>query len=79
MLEAVPSRGRPLYVGFMNSLSFPFMLSPILAGVIVESSSFQALFIISTVFAILNVVLSLRLSEPRDLPPEADVSTVYAP
>jgi MFS family permease len=79
LLEAVPLRGRPLYVGFMNSLSFPFMLSPIVGGIIVETSSFQILFIISAVFAILNVLLSLRLSEPRDLPPEAVVWTVYAP
>jgi hypothetical protein len=32
LLEVAPRTRRPLYVGFMNTMTFPFMLSPILAA-----------------------------------------------
>ena len=78
LLEDAPEDFRPLYVGFMNSLSFPFMLSPALGGWIVQVFGFPALFAVSMVFAVVSLFLSARLSEPRgrisdvqsDIPPE---------
>jgi MFS family permease len=49
----------------MNSLSFPFMLSPALGGWIVQASSYQTLFALSALFAVVSVALSSRLVEPR--------------
>jgi MFS family permease len=65
LLEFAPEDNRPLYVGFMNSLSFPFMLSPALGGVIVQVFSFEILFALSMCFAAVSLVLSSRLIEPR--------------
>ena len=65
LLEFAPEDRRPLYVGFMNSLTFPFMLSPALGGVIVHLFSFETLFTLSMVFAGINIILSAKLVEPR--------------
>jgi MFS family permease len=65
LLESAPADRRPLYVGFMNSLSFPFMLSPILGGVIVETLGYRALFAMGLLAAVANTVASGRLVEPR--------------
>lgn len=65
LLESAPPDRRPLYVGFMNSLSFPFMLSPILGGVVVEALGYRALFALGAVAAIANTVASAQLAEPR--------------
>lgn len=65
LLESAPPDRRPLYVGFMNSLSFPFMLSPILGGVVAETMGYTTLFAMGAVAAIANTVASARLVEPR--------------
>lgn len=65
LLESAPPARRPLYVGFMNSLSFPFMLSPILGGLIVAVVGYPALFATGALAAIANLVVSARLAEPR--------------
>lgn len=69
LLEFAPEERRPLYVGFMNSLSFPFMLSPALGGVIIQVFSFRSLFAVSMVFALISFALSARLIEPRTTRP----------
>jgi MFS family permease len=66
LLEFAPEHKRPLYVGFMNSLSAPFMLTPVIGGAIIQVFGIQTLFWLSMVFALLNIVLSARLEEPRD-------------
>jgi MFS family permease len=65
LLESAPADRRPLYVGFMNSLSFPFMLSPILGGIVAETLGYTALFALGGVAAVANIVISARLAEPR--------------
>jgi hypothetical protein len=65
LLESAPPARRPLYVGFMNSLSFPFMLSPILGGLIVAAVGYRALFATGALAALANLVVSARLAEPR--------------
>jgi predicted MFS family arabinose efflux permease len=68
LLESAPPDRRPLYVGFMNSLSFPFMLSPVVGGIVVETLGYAALFAIAAVAASANLVASLRIAEPRHRP-----------
>ena len=46
LLEVAPRERRPLYVGFMNTMTFPFMLSPILGGAIVGIFGYRTLFVI---------------------------------
>jgi len=65
LLEAAPLERRPLYIGFMNSMTFPFMLSPILGGAIVGLFGYSTLFVIGAVAAIADWVVSARLGEPR--------------
>ena len=77
LLESAPPARRPLYVGFMNSLSFPFMLSPILGGLIVSAIGYRALFATGALAALANLVVSARLVEPRrrlQAPPDEPVS-----
>jgi MFS family permease len=69
LLESAPAAGRPLYVGFMNSLTFPFMLSPILGGVIVDTLGYRTLFVVGGAAAIANLIASAKLSEPRRVVP----------
>jgi MFS family permease len=66
LLEVAPEDKRPLYVGFMNSFTFPLMLSPALGGLILALAGIRVLFICSICFAIANLVLSSRLREPRE-------------
>lgn len=65
LLEFAPEGRRPLYVGFMNSFSFPFMLTPLLAGVIIQATNMKTLFALCLLFAALGVILSAKLREPR--------------
>jgi MFS family permease len=65
LLESAPGDRRPLYVGFMNSLSFPFMLSPILGGVVVAALGYRVLFGLGALAAAANLLASSRLAEPR--------------
>lgn len=65
LLESAPPHRRPLYVGFMNSLSFPFMLSPILGGLLVSVVGYRSLFAVGGLAAVANLVASTRLVEPR--------------
>ncbi len=66
LLELAPESKRPLYVGFMNSFTSPFMLTPVIGGVLIQLFGNGVLFSLSLVFAIANVYLSVRLIEPRD-------------
>jgi len=76
LLESAPPDRRPLYVGFMNSLSFPFMLSPILGGLVVAGLGYRALFAVGALAAVGNLVASNRLVEPRRRVPSPGEETV---
>ncbi|NIO00837.1 MAG: MFS transporter [Candidatus Latescibacteria bacterium] len=65
LLEVAPAEKRPLYVGFMNSFTFPLMLSPALGGLILNIFGVAVLFSAALFFALCNLVLSTRLHEPR--------------
>jgi MFS family permease len=73
LLEFAPEEKRPLYLGFMNSFTSPFMLTPAIGGVLILLFGIRALFVISLVFALVNIYISTRLEEPRDMKP-ADYS-----
>lgn len=66
LLEVAPADKRPLYVGFMNSFTFPLMLSPALGGLILSLAGIRVLFLSSICFAVANLILSSRLREPRE-------------
>jgi len=66
LLEFAPVDKRPLYVGFMNTFSFPFMFTPLLGGVILQMTGNTVLFGASLLFALANLVICLRLPEPRE-------------
>ena len=65
LLEVAPLERRPLYIGFMNTMTFPFMLSPILGGAIVGLFGYPTLFVVGGLSAIADWVVSARLGEPR--------------
>jgi predicted MFS family arabinose efflux permease len=65
LIEDAPEDRRAVHVGFMNTLSAPFMLSPVLGGAVAELFSFKALFAVSALFAMVSIGLSASLSEPR--------------
>jgi MFS family permease len=65
LLEFVPQDRRPRIVGFMNTISFPFMLSPILGGLLVQAFGFTLLFAVSALFALISIAVASRLAEPR--------------
>jgi MFS family permease len=65
LLEFVPQDHRPRTVGFMNTISFPFMLSPVVGGLLVDALGFEVLFGASALFALVSIAVSARLAEPR--------------
>lgn len=63
LLALPPASQRPTYFAFMNSLSAPLMLSPILAGWIAGHLSFAAAFVLSAIAAAGMAGVSLRLRQ----------------
>jgi predicted MFS family arabinose efflux permease len=78
LLEAAPVERRPLYIGFMNTMTFPFMLSPILGGAIVSLFGYRTLFVIGGLSAIAGWIVSWRLKEPRHSAPIQDDEVISA-
>jgi MFS family permease len=76
LLESAPPKQRPLYVGFMNSLSFPFMLSPILGGLVVMTLGYRTLFVVAAAASVANLIASNRLVEPRHRVPAPEEESV---
>lgn len=61
MLAMPPAQLRPTYFAFMNSLSAPLMLSPMLAGVLADHISFAAAFLISATASVAMTGVTFRL------------------
>jgi MFS family permease len=66
LLEFAPEEKRPLYLGFMNSFTSPFMLTPAVGGFLILLFGIRAMFVVSLVFAVINIYISTLLEEPRD-------------
>lgn len=66
-LEFSSGTERPLYIGLANTLIFPAALAaPLIGGWLSDSSSFQAMFVVSIVCAILTMIALLwGVTDPR--------------
>jgi MFS family permease len=65
MLDVSPDAERPTYLGFMNTLLAPVLLLSMLGGYIIERTSFEALFFAVMGTAVLALLTSFRMDEPR--------------
>lgn len=66
-LNIAPSRSRPTYIGFMNTLLFPFAFVPLIGGATLKFFghwvTMNHLFGLSFVSGIISFFVSLRLEE----------------
>lgn len=63
MLNVAPPITRPSYLGFMNTLLFPFSFVTVLGGVIVSRLGYQGVFAISLGLSFLAFTMTTRLEE----------------
>jgi len=49
LLEIAPKQIRPTYIGFMNTLTFPFMFASVLAGFVIKLISYEFLFVVCVI------------------------------
>ncbi len=63
LLETAPKQLRPTYIGFMNTLTFPFMFASVAAGLLIRLISYEF------VFAACLVAGAVLLREARRLHP----------
>jgi hypothetical protein len=65
MLDVSPETERPTYLGFMNTILAPVLLLSMLGGYIIERTSFEALFFAVIGTAVLALLISFGMEEPR--------------
>ena len=63
MLNVAPPLTRPTYLGFMNTLLFPFSFVTVIGGVIVSQLGYQGVFTISLGLSLLAFTMTTRLEE----------------
>lgn len=63
LLNIAPSLNRPSYVGFMNTILFPFSFMPMLAGILIGLVSYAGMFAISIGMGLLGFITTTRLEE----------------
>ena len=63
MLNVAPPLIRPSYLGFMNTLLFPFSFVTVLGGVVVSRIGYQGVFTISLGLSLLAFTMTTRLEE----------------
>lgn len=63
MLNVAPPLTRPSYLGFMNTLLFPFSFVTVIGGAVVAQFGYQAVFAISLGFSLLAFAMTTRLEE----------------
>jgi len=68
VMEIAPPVERPTYIGLANGVAGVAVLASPLGGALVDLLGFRALFTLSLVCALVAVLLSLRLDEPRERP-----------
>lgn len=61
MLSLSPPKRRPTYWGFMSALSVPLLAMPAIAGLLVDTVSYRATFVIAGVMAIAAIAIPSRL------------------
>lgn len=68
LLELAPKEIRPTYVGFINTLTFPFMFASVLAGLLIRWVSYEFVFVLCLVAGMFLVSESRKiLAVPRKL------------
>ncbi|MBN1300176.1 MAG: MFS transporter [Melioribacteraceae bacterium] len=66
--EIASEEDRPVYISLSNAITVPFVLLGIPAGWLANVAGYNAVFLITSVFAILSVIwIVLKLHEPRKL------------
>lgn len=67
VLEFGKVEERPFFIGMARTLTGPFQLiAPIAAGVIIKTWDYQTMFIVASLFALVNIlVLSFFMTDPR--------------
>lgn len=63
LLNIAPSLNRPSYVGFMNTILFPFSFMPMLAGYLIGLVNYAGMFAISIGMGFLGFITTTRLEE----------------
>ncbi len=67
-IEIAPDDRRPVYVALLNTIVAPFYLLSLAAGVLIKSTGYEGIFILSALFAIGAMGwLFLRVRDPRDI------------
>ncbi len=65
MLDIAPAAKRPSYIGFGNAFLLPLGLAPIAVGALVPAVGYMPVFAGAAVCALLAIVSTIRLQEPR--------------
>lgn len=65
LLDIAPPKERPAYISLNGTLSFPIVVFPLLGGILVEHTSYNFLFVVTSLVVLAGFILSLSLREPR--------------
>ncbi len=66
LLALPPPKRRPTYIGFINTLTFPLTLTPMLAGFLVQQVSYAATFALACVASLGAVAVAFSLRTPSE-------------
>lgn len=61
-LDLAPSKSRPTYLGFINTLLFPVSFVPMLAGYLIKIVSYEVMFLISACMSAIALYFASKLS-----------------
>lgn len=64
LIEMSPPKERPSYIGFMNTITSPTALAPLLGGLIIELVSYKTIFLTAFVLTFAGFIVSLKLINP---------------
>lgn len=65
LLEMSPPKQRPSYIGFMNTITSPIALTPMLGGVIIDLVSYNVIFFVALILTLFGFIISLKLAKPK--------------
>lgn len=73
VIESAPPERRPSYIAFLNTVTFPMTLTPLVAGALVGQAEFgvDVLFAVAVLSGVLTLISSIRLTEVRRVGPAA--------
>jgi len=61
-LNLAPSKSRPTYLGFLNTLMFPMSFVPVLAGALLNVMPYETMFLLSAGMAALAIYFAINLT-----------------